>query len=131
MKQHNFRAPLWYGALALFVFLFGKVYTHYGHGVTSDHMSYAFLPLLVATSLYLLLAVFPKIPRPQRFSATFTAFSLAAFTLDRITKGIMDIAGAYSNYDGILSVTAITCLVMAIVLYPIEILVQKKQQTKQ
>ena len=60
------------------------------------------------------------------FSATFLAFSVAAFTLDNITKGIMEIAGAYSNYDGILYVAAIACLVIAIVLYPIEIVLKKK-----
>ena len=131
MKNNkHLRAALWYNGLALFVLLFGMIYTHFGHGVTSDHMTFAFLPLLLCGFVYLCFAATERIPRPARFSATFIAFSVAAFTLDRITKGIMAIAGAYSNYDGILYIAAIVCLVIAIILYPTEIILHK-QQTKQ
>jgi len=125
-EKKNLRALLWYSALSLFVLLFGIVYTHFGHGVTSDHMTYAFLPLQITAFLYLLFAVFKRIPRPERFSATFLAFSAASFTLWRITKGILQIAGAYSNYDNILYIAAIACLAIAVVLYPVEIVLKKK-----
>ena len=126
-EKKNLCALLWYSALTVFVLVFGMVYTHFGHGVTSDNMTYAFLPLLIASCFYLLLAFVPKIPRPARFSSTFLAFSIAAFTLHHITQGILQIAGAYSDYDIILPITAIVCLVAAIVLYPVEIFLIKKQ----
>ena len=125
LKQ-KLRAPLWYASLTVFVLVFGIVYTHYGHGVTSDHMTYAFLPLLAVTALYLLFTFVKAIPRPKRFSATFLAFSSAGFTLNHITKGILQIAGAYSDYDNILYITAIVCLAIAVVLYPVEIVLKKK-----
>ena len=120
-EKKNLRALLWYNGNSLFVLVFGMVYTHYGHGVTSDHMTYAFLPLQLCGFVYLGFAAIKRFPRPARFSATFLAFSVAAFTLDHITKGILEIAGAYSNYDGILYIAAIICLVIAVVLYPVEI----------
>lgn len=126
-KKHLY-APLWYNGLSLFVLLFGMIYTHFGHGVTSDHMTYAFLPTLLCGFVYLILAAAQRIPRPDRFSATFLSFSVAAFTLNSISKGIMEIAGAYSNYDGILYIAAIACLATAFILYPIEIVLKKKQQ---
>lgn len=125
--KKRFRAFFWYSGLSLFVLLFGIVYTSYSYGVTCDDMTYAFLPLLISASAYLLFAVFPKIPRPERFSATFFAFSVTCFTLNCITKGILLIAGAYSIYDGILFVAAIVCLALAILLYPTEIILQNKQ----
>ncbi|MBR6769598.1 MAG: hypothetical protein IKM34_08965 [Clostridia bacterium] len=130
-EKKNLRALLWYSALTLFVFLFGIVYTHYGHGVTSDHMTYAFLPLLVTAFLYLLFTIFKTIPRPKRFSATFLAFAVAGFTLTHIIKGILEIAGAYSNYDNVLYIAAIVCLVVAIFLYPVEIFLKKRLHFEQ
>lgn len=125
-EKKNLRAPFWYALLTVFVLVFGIVYTHFGHGVTSDHMTYAFLPLLAATALYLLFTFVKAIPRPERFSATFLAFAAAGFTLDHITKGILQIAGAYSNYDNILYIAAIVCFAIAVVLYPVEIVLKKK-----
>ncbi|MBO7740493.1 MAG: hypothetical protein J6S34_03125 [Clostridia bacterium] len=125
-QKKNLRAPIWYASLTVFVLVFGIVYTHFGHGVTSDHMTYAFLPLLAVTVLYLLFPFVKAIPRPERFSATFLAFSVASFTLWRITQGVLQIAGAYSDYDNILYITAIICLVIAIILYPTEIVWKKK-----
>ena len=130
-EKKNLRALLWYSALTVFVLLFGIVYTHFGHGVTSNHMTYAFVPLLITSFLYLLFAVFEKLPRPKRFSATFLAFSVVGFTLHHITQGILQIAGAYSDYDVILPTAAIVCLVVTLILYPTEIILQKKQQITQ
>lgn len=125
--KKRFRALLWYSALSMFVLVFGMVYTHFGHGVSSDHMTFAFLPLQITAFVYLLFTAFEKLPRPERFSATFLAFAVAGFTLTRITKGILQIAGAYSDYDNILYIAAIVCLALAVVLYPVEIVWQKKK----
>lgn len=131
IEKKNLRAALWYNGLSLFVLLFGMIYTYFGHGVTSEYMSFAFLPLQCVGLAYLLLAVITTIPRPKRFSSTFIAFSVAAFTLYRITKGIMAIAGAYSNYDSIILIAGILCLVIAVILYPTEIILCQKQSNTQ
>ena len=124
--KKKFRALLWYSALSMFVLVFGMVYTHFGHGVSSDHMTFAFLPLQITAVVYLLFTAFERIPRPERFSATSLAFSVASFTLWRITKGVLQSAGAYSDYDNILYITAIVCLALAVVLYPAEIVLKKR-----
>ncbi len=124
--KKKFRALLWYSALSIFVLVFGMVYTHFGHGVSSDYMTYAFLPLQITAFAYLLFTAFEKLPRPERFSATFLAFAVASFTLNSITKGILQIAGAYSDYDSILPTAAIISLVIAVILYPVEIVWKKR-----
>ena len=127
----NLRALLWYSAMTLLTLVFGIVYTHFGHGVTSDYMTYAFVPLLIAAVFYLLLAAFKKIPRPERFSATFLAFAATSLTLSSVARGILQIAGAYSNYDGIVETAGYIFLAIAILLYPTEIILQKKPQNIQ
>lgn len=130
-NKKNLRALLWYSAMTALTLVFGIVYTYFGHGVTSDYMTYAFAPLLIATFLYLLFTAFEKIPRPERFSATFLAFAATSLTLSSIARGILQIAGAYSNYDGIVEIAGYIFLVIAILLYPTEIILQKKQQNLQ
>lgn len=126
IQKKNLRAPFLYAAFSLFVLVFGMVYTHFGHGVKSDDMTFAFLPLQLTAFVYLGFAVSDKIPRPDLFSSLFLAFSVTAFTLYRLIKGILQIAGAYSLYDVWMWRTAIVCLVLAIVLYPTEIILKKK-----
>ena len=125
-EKKNLRAPFLYSAFSLLVLLFGMIYTYFGHGVRSDYMTFAFLPLQLAAFVYLGFAVCQKIPRPERFSAMLLAFAVASFTLNGITKGILQIAGAYSDYSDILHIAAIACLAIAVILYPVEIVLKKK-----
>ena len=128
IQKKNLYAPFWYTALSLFTLLFGMVYTSYGYGAHSDYMTYAFVPLQIAAFAYFLLAFWDKIPRPGTFSSLFFAFSIASFTLDRITQGILEIAGAYSNYDVLIKYTAHATHIIAIALYAVEIILLSIQK---
>ena len=46
--------------------------------------------------------------------------------VDACPKGILQIAGAYSDYSDILHIAAIACLAIAVILYPVEIVLKKK-----
>lgn len=128
IQKKKFYAAFWYTALSLFTLVFGMVYTYFGHGAHSDYMTYAFLPLQITAFAYFVLAFCEKIPRPGSFSSLFLAFSIASFTLDRITQGILEIAGAYSNYDVLIRYAAHTTLTLAAVIYIAEIILLFKQK---
>ena len=96
-----------YFGMTVFVLLFGIVYTHFGYGVTSPYMSYAFLPLALVTCFHFVLAAFPMIKCPTRYSHMMLAFFSTAITVYLLIKGIFEIAGAYSHYDVMLLYTAI------------------------
>lgn len=96
-----------YFGMTVLVLLFGIVYTHFGYGVTSPYMSYAFLPLALVTCFHFVLAIFPAVKLPTRYSHMILAFFSTAITLYLLIKGILEIAGAYSRYDVMLLYTAI------------------------
>ncbi len=107
MKKPTFRCFLIYTACALFVFVFGQVYTYYGHGVTSDDMTFCFLPTLLAAIAYLLFHFIGSVlPPPSHYSATVLAFAVTSHTLRMIVQGVLDIAGAYSRYFAVLNIAA-------------------------
>lgn len=128
IQKKNLYAPFWYTALSLFTLVFGMVYTSYGYGAHSDYMTFAFVPLQITAFVYLIFAIFTKIPRPGSFSSLFLAFSIASFTLDRITQGILEIAGAYSNYDVLVKYAAYATLTLAVVIYLVEIITKITKQ---
>ena len=96
-----------YFGMTVFVLLFGIVYTHFGYGVTSAYMSYAFLPSTLVAILHLICGLFPNIKAPARYTAMTLAFFVASLTVYMLVKGIFEIAGAYSHYDVMLVYTAI------------------------
>ncbi len=107
-----------YLAVSIFVLVFGVVYTHFGHGVTSDNMSYAFLrPLFGGSSLYILIALFTKLPYPDFYSACLYAFGIAAFTIYTVINGILDIAGAYADSAIIMKISGIVLVSAGVILY--------------
>ncbi|MBQ7364469.1 MAG: hypothetical protein IJW46_02595 [Clostridia bacterium] len=105
MKQY--RSLITYTAVSLFVLVFGIVYTHFGFGVTSPYMSYAFVPTALIALFFALTHGVKAVKKPIGYSAMTLAFFAASLTLYCLIKGIFAIAGAYSNYDVMLLYTAI------------------------
>lgn len=105
-----------YAAVTLFVFVFGKVYTHFGHGVVSPYMSLAFLFPLLGTVLYLLFVDCP-IPYPTLSTSRAFAYFVTTETLNFIVLGILDIAGAFSNVEGLMGTVAVGFAFAAVALY--------------
>ncbi len=98
-KKKGLRAFAFYEAAALFVLLFGRIYTHFGYGVTSVFMDFAFLFPLGGGLLYLVFSLLPPSFYPCRSASRLLAYSLAAFTLDFLIRGILEIAGAFSDAE--------------------------------
>ena len=91
MKRHLL-GNLW---AALFLVLLGAVYEHFGHGVYSYYMLYAFaFPLVMGVTPYTLLLLKGK--RPGRVFLDLWDSAIAAFAAGSVFRGVLDIAG-YTN----------------------------------
>jgi len=91
-----------YVIITMFAVVFDKVYALFGHGVSSDAMTWMFLyPLVGGVIFYLLVAVFlPDITRFYGYQIFYNIFNsgIAALTIGSLLKGIMEIAGTSSSY---------------------------------
>lgn len=115
-RKKGLRAFGIYEAVALLTALFGLVYTHFGYGVTSFFMYYAFLFPLGGGLLYLLFA-FAPLPYPSLAASRAIAYALAAFTLDFLITGVLDIAGAFSEAAIAMSVLGYLFAFAGVILY--------------
>lgn len=118
-----------YEAVALLTGLFGLVYTYFGYGVTSFFMYFAFLFPLGGGLLYLLFAFVP-LPYPSLAASRAIAYSLAAFTLDFLITGILDIAGAFSEAAIVMRVLGVAFALAGLIFYGIACFSQKSPPSK-
>lgn len=103
--KHNKQAlktAIVYFAVAVFCFIFNKVYAIFGHGVSSDSMTRMFLyPLLGGVLIYTLLWLFmnhtEKVPHYRFFFNSYNS-GIAALTVKSLLFGILEIAGTSSPY---------------------------------
>lgn len=129
-RKKGLRAAAIYAGMVLLTALFGVIYTHFGHGVKSVFMSYAFLFPSGGALLYGLLAFAEKIPYPTRNASRCAAYSLTAFTLDFLLQGILDIAGAFSDAKIAMTVMAYGFAFAAVAIYCDRLETDKKTTDK-
>ncbi len=115
-KQKTGRALIGYAVGGFLACLFGSVYTYFGFGVTSAHMTFAFAPLAAGFAVYLLLR-YTRLPYPGCWAARLFAFSLTAFTMHHLIEGVFDIAGAFSEWAFLMPVFAALLLALALFFY--------------
>jgi hypothetical protein len=100
MKPNAKRALISLG-LTLFVYVFGIVYHQFSHGVISNDMAMAWVPLAVATGIYFFVwLIIPAVSkRPYyRLSVNLLNAATAWQTLGMILQAVIDIAGSSSPY---------------------------------
>ncbi len=124
-KKAGLRTSAIYLGGSLFTLVFGRIYTHFGYGVTSRNMDLAFVWLLLGTVLYAVLAFAPKRAYPPFASSVLVAYSLVCMTLYSVINGILDIAGAFSNAAVSLPVSAVIMLAAAVIFYAVTIIKKK------
>lgn len=88
--------------LSIFAAVVNKVYSYFGHGVSSNAMTWMFLyPLLYGGLFYLMAGVFlPEVNRLQGYRLFYNTYNagIATVTIGSFLKGIMEIAGTDSKY---------------------------------
>lgn len=101
-RKHFIKTILTYFILSMFAIVVNKVYSIFGHGVSSPAMTWMFLyPLIGGTVFYLLICVFAnKVINFSGYRLFFNIYNsgIATLTFGNFLKGIMDIAGADSIY---------------------------------
>lgn len=115
-KQKTGRALIGYAAGSFLACLFGSVYTYFGFGVTSAHMTFAFVPLAIGFLVFLLLR-YTRLPYPGCWATRLFAYALTAFTMHHIIEGVFDIAGAFSDWNFLMPVFAALLLAVAVFFY--------------
>jgi hypothetical protein len=108
------RRTLVYVCASAFFALFGAVYEHFGHGVWSYYMVYAFAVPLFCGALPWALSAAGVIPPPGRLSSRFQTYAVAVLTLGCLLRGVLDIYGT-SNRLMVLYAAAGLCLLCAAV----------------
>lgn len=91
-----------YLAVSVFTFAVNKIYAIFGHGVSSDAMTWMFLyPLIGGALFYLLIGLLlPEINRFAGYRIIYNIYNsgIAILTVGSLLKGIMEIAGTSSSY---------------------------------
>ena len=101
-KWKTIKIILVYLAVSLLCIAVNKIYATFGHGVSSDAMTWMFLYPLMGGILFLPLSgiVIPKVSRVTGHRAFFNIYNsgIAMLTAGSFLKGIMEIAGTSSKY---------------------------------
>ena len=101
-KYNSKKTVIIYILVTIFAFVVNKVYALFGHGVSSDSMTWMFLyPLIGGAVLFLLLGfLFPELNRFIGYRIFFNLYNsgIAVLTVGSLLKGIMEIAGTSSSY---------------------------------
>jgi hypothetical protein len=110
-----------YSLFSLGVFLFGKIYTLFGHGVTSTSMSYAYLYLLGLGVLgfFLLKIIAPDIVNTDGYLLSYQTYNsgVAILINGMLLKGILEIAGGTSSYIPWFFVAGYLLIVIAFLMF--------------
>lgn len=96
------------------------IYSFFGHGVSSDAMTWMFLyPLLGGAAVYLILGIaIPNIRQISRYRLYFNIYNsgIALMTVGSLLKGILEIAGTTSAYTKFYYIIGGMCMVISLVL---------------
>ncbi len=88
--------------VTILTIIFNKVYSLFGHGVSSDAMTYMFLyPLIGGSFVYLIMALFfSKLYLFKGYRGIYNLYNsgIAVLTVGSMLKGVMEIAGTASLY---------------------------------
>jgi hypothetical protein len=96
------RTVIVYLCFSILTFAIDKIYALFGHGVSSEAMTWMFLyPLLGGGLFYLLLGLlFPEINSFSGYRLFYNLYNsgIALLTAGSLLKGILEIAGTGSSY---------------------------------
>lgn len=104
---------------------FSLIYENFSHGVHSDSMMIIFVFPLIAATVYFALQFIKSDFFPHKLTLhVFNAFICTA-SLDSCIKGVLEIYGTDSPLTVIYDITAVSLVVMFIILYFLQIIKRK------
>lgn len=110
-----------YLGISIFCAFFGAVYEHFGHGVYSNYMIYAFaIPLVFGSFVFLMIDLCGK-PYPNQLSHNLYGAGIAALTVGSIMKGILDIYGTTNKLTIIYLIAGVVLILNGAIDYIVNI----------
>ena len=123
MSHKAQNAAFIYLCVSIFCALFGGVYEHFGHGVLSFHMIYAFaFPLALGALPFSIIAKKPTIPYPNRISAICLHLAIATATVGSTVQGVLDIYGTTNRLSVVYIFASAVLFTASIILYIIQLI---------
>ena len=123
-KWQNVKIILVYLAVSIFCIIVDKIYATFGHGVTSNAMTWMFLYPLIGGILFFLLRgnAINRISKHKGYRSFCNIFNsgIAILTVGSFLKGVMDIAGTSSKYVIFYYLSGVVCIICSLVLRMIQ-----------
>ncbi len=103
MNKTFYKKTTWiYGGVTAFCLVFSRIYTYFGHGVTSPYMTYLYIyPLLLGVVPFLALSWFGTFHQEDArmvWGLRLYNYGVAAWNTGSLLSGIFEIAGTGSDY---------------------------------
>lgn len=102
----------------LFCLLFYLVYNLFSHGVHSPFMTFLFVwPLVLCVLPCVLFLAVPAVPGPSLLSFLVWNTGSAAVTVSSLLRGVFEIAGNSSVYQGVMIIAGFIALMVGFIMY--------------
>lgn len=123
-KLKYFKTLIVYLIISILCMAVNKIYALFGHGVSSDAMTWMFLyPLIGGLLFYLLIKMLIKgISQISGYRAFYNIYNsgIAILTVGSFLKGVLDIAGTSSQYTVLYFEIGWVCIAVSLMLLMIE-----------
>lgn len=129
-KKFTLKTVIVYLIISTFCFVVNRIYAIFGHGVSSDYMTWMFLyPLLGGSLFYLIIELFLKgIKQTSKYRLFYNIYNtgIAILTAGSFLKGILDIAGTNSPYILFYFVTGWVCVACSLFVLASQFVLKKQ-----
>lgn len=119
-KLETLKTVIIYMVISIFCFVVNRIYAIFGHGISSDYMTWMFLyPLLGGALFYLIVGLLIReIKQIAGYRIFYNLYNsgIAILTVGSFLKGIFDIAGTNSPYVVFYFETGWVCIASSVLL---------------
>lgn len=118
-KKRMRNTILWYTVATIFCVAFTNIYAVFGHGVSSQYMTYMFLYPLVGGAILLAVMLIQQKSQKEhayhRASYNLYNSAIASFTIGSMLQGIFEIAGTNSGFITVYYIAGFVLILLSIV----------------
>lgn len=121
LRNHKKKTLIVYSFFTIFCLMVNKIYSLFGHGVSSDAMTYMFLfPLIGGVVFYLFIfTVIIKDNKPNGYRLFYNIYNsgIATLAIGSFLKGILEIAGTNSKYVSFYNIVGSIFIALSLLLF--------------
>lgn len=114
IKKKYRKVIITYFVISILCFVINIIYSKFGHGVTSNYMTYMYLiPIFFGVGLFLILRIF-KLPFFNRFEFNIYNAGVSTLIIGSLVHGILEIAGTNTFFQDIYLIVSLILILIAI-----------------